>query len=292
MSLRDTTPLETVERWMQAVVMHPDGAAAGVAAKPARRLLPHAAARLDTVVLPSKSLSSVERLDIYAHMYYARLLEILTEEFPVTRHALGDRVFERACRGYLQRHPSKHRTLNHLSRKFPAFLARHLAPGNRRAFAVDIARIERAIEDVFDAPRAEPLKADEFAAIGADEWHRVRLCLNPALVLLKLRFPANDYMNAVRGSGKPRMPRPRATVAIVYRRDFQVYRRDQAPGQFRLLAALARGRTLEQAVRSSVENRGGGADRLAATLGGWFRDWAAAGIFCGIIRAGTRRRKR
>ncbi len=33
-------------------------------------------------------------------------------------------------------------------------------------------------------------------------------------------------------------------------------------------------------------------DRLAATLGGWFRDWAAAGIFCGIIQAGARRRKR
>lgn len=291
MSLRDAPRLETIERWMQAVVMHPEGAAAGVVAKPARRLLPQAAAKLENVVLPSKSLTSLERLNIYAYMYYARLLEILTNEYPTTRQVLGDKVFERVCRRFVQRNPSKHRTLNLLSEKFPAFLGRSLPPGNRRSLAVDVARIERAMEDVFDAPRADALAAAEFAAIGADEWHRVRLRVNPALVLLKLRFPANDYMNAARAGAKPRMPRRRATFAIVYRRDFKVFRRDQAPGQFKLLTALARGQTLAQAVRSSVSGHGN-ADRLAATLGAWFREWATAGIFCGIERAGAGRRGR
>ena len=282
MSLRDSARLETVERWMQAVVMHPDGAESGVRSKPARRLLPQAAASLESVVLPSKSLTSIERIGIYAHMYYARLLEILVAEYPTTQQVLGEKAFERACRQFLERNPSKHRTLNHLSVRFPDFLSRHLPPGNRSKLAVDVARIERALEDVFDAARAEPLTAAEFASISADQWHRVRLRLIPALQLLKLRFPANAYMNAARGGGKPHMPRPRATFAIVYRRGFQVFRRDQAPEQFKLLAALARGRTLEQAVRSSVSGRSGNADRLAATLGAWFREWAAAGIFCGI----------
>lgn len=284
MSLRDAPRLETIERWMQAVVMHPAGAATGVRAVPARRLLPQAAARLESVVLPSKALSAIERLDIYAHMYYARLLEILIAEYPTTRQILGDKAFERVCRRFVQRNPSKHRTLNQLSERFPDFLSRHLPSGNRRGLAVDVARIERAMEDVFDAPRAEPLTAAEFAAIGADQWHRVRLRVNPALRMFRLRCPANAYMNAARGAGKPRLPRPRATFAIVYRRGFQVFRRDQAPGQFRLLAALARGRTLEQAVRSSVSGRGGNAEKLAATLGAWFREWAAAGIFRGIER--------
>ena len=281
MSLRDTPRLETIERWMQAVVMHPEGAEGGVQSKPARRLLPQAAARLESVVLPSKSLSAVERLGIYAYMYYARLLEILIAEYPTTQQILGEKAFERACRRFLERNPSKHRTLNRLSVRFPDFLARHLPPGNRSKLAVDVARIERAMEDVFDAQQAEPLTAAEFAAIGADEWHRVRLRVIPALRLLKLRFPANDYMSATRGGKKPPTPRPRATFAIVYRRGFQVYRRDQAPGQFKLIAALARGRTLEEAVRSGISGRDGNADTLAATLGVWFREWAAAGIFCG-----------
>lgn len=284
MSLRDTPRLETIERWMLTVVMHPEGAENGIRSKSARRLLPQAAASPESVVLPSKSLSSIERLGIYAHMYYARLLEILVSEYPTTRQILGEKAFERACRRFLERNPSKHRTLNHLSEGFPDFLSRHLPPGNRSKLAVDVARIERAMEDVFDASRAEPLTAAEFAAIGSDEWNRVRLSVIPALRLLKLRCPANAYMNASRGGEKPRIPRPRATFAIVYRRGFQVFRRDQEAGQFKLLTALARGRTLAQAVRSSISGRGGNADRLAATLGGWFREWAAAGIFCSIDR--------
>ena len=53
------------------------------------------------------------------------------------------------------------------------------------------------------------------------------------------------------------------------------------------VTALSRGRTLEQAVRASVSGRAGGADRLAATLGAWFREWASAGIFCGVSGAGS-----
>ena len=284
MNLRDTPRLETIERWMQAVVMHPEGVEGGVQSKPARRLLPQAATDLESVVLPSKSLTASERLGIYAHMYYARLLEILVTEYPTTQKILGDKAFDRACRRFLERNPSRHRTLSQLSERFPDFLSRQLPPGNRSRLAVDVARIERAMEDVFDAPRAEPLTAAEFASISADQWHRVRLSVIPALRLLKLRFPANDYMNAARHGGKPRLARPRATLVIVYRRDFQVFRRDHAPGQFKLLAQLASGRTLAEAVRSSISARGGSADRLAATLGAWFREWAAAGIFCGIKR--------
>lgn len=291
MSLRDEQALDTLERWMQEVVMHPQGAEAGVRAAAARRLLPAASGRLESVVLPSKSLSSVERLGIYAHMYYARLLELLDGEFPVTRQILGDKAFWEACRRFVERNPSRHRTLNHLSIRFPLFLSRHLPPGNRRGLATDVARIERAMEEVHDEARALPLTAADFASIGAHEWHRVRLRLIPAIRLVDLRFPANDYMNAVRAGGKPRLPRPRATHAIVYRRDFRVYRRDQEPGQFRLLSALARGRTLEEAVRKSVGSRGGNADELAATLGGWFQAWAAAGIFCGIERTATGHRR-
>lgn len=282
--LRDTTPLDTLERWMQAVVMHPGGAAAGIRTRRARRLLPAAAKRLASVVTPSRALSSVERLDIYAHMYYARLLEILVAEYPVTRQVLGPEAFTRIAREFVARHPSRSRTLNLLSAKFPDFLARSLPRGRRNAFAADVARIERAMEDVFDAPRAEPLTAARIAAIGASEWGCVRLLVNPALRLLDLAYPANDYMNAVRAGNKPRIPHARKTFAIVHRRAFQVFRQDQQPAQWHLLAALASGRTLAQAVRAATRGRRIGAERLAATLGGWFRDWAAAGLFVGVAR--------
>jgi len=273
--------LQTLECWMQAVVMHPEGADAGLRSRPARRLVPQAASDPESVVLPSKALTSVERLDIYAHMYFARLLEVMEAEYPTTRQILGAHEFAVACRRFIARNPSRSRTLGGLSAKFPDFLARSLSRGHRNGLAIDVARIERAMEDVFDERRAEPMTAAQFAAIGADQWDKVRLSVNPALRLLKLRYPANDYMNAVRGGRKPRIPRPRATFAIVYRRGYSVFRRDQEPEQFKLLSALAAGRVLAVAVRASIGGRSRSADRLAAKLGAWFREWAAAGVFTG-----------
>jgi len=276
--------LATLERWMQAVVTHPDGAGAGVRSRPARALIPVAPRDLDGVVLPSKSLSSVECLEIYAYMYRARLVEVMEGEYPALRQILGGEEFAAACRRFVAKHPSRSRTLNSLSEKFPAFLARTLPRTNRNGLAVDVARIERAMEDVFDAPAASPMTAAQLAAIGAAEWEGAKLRLNPALRLLKLRYPANAYMTALRRGDRPRIPRPRASWVIVFRRGFQVFRRDQEPEQFELLSSIASGRALGAAVRSSIGRRAGAPSRAAARLGGWFREWSAAGLFVGAGR--------
>jgi hypothetical protein len=267
--------LDTLERWMQAVVMHPSGAEAGVLAPPARRLVAAAARDPSAVVLPSKQLSAIERLGIYAHMYYARLVEVMEAEYPTVRQLLGPTAFASACRQYVAKHPSRSRLLNGMSTGFPDFLAKSLPRSHRHGLAVDIARIERAMEDVFDAPAAEPMTEGEFAAVG----ERTKLRVTPALALLELRYPANAYMNALRRGEQPRIPRPRATQVIVFRRGFQVLRREQEPEQFRLLKALVAGKPLAAAVRASISRRAGSAERVAKRLGGWFAEWAGAHLF-------------
>ena len=264
---------------MQAVVMHPAGAEAGLRARPARALMPDAARDLEKVVLPSKNLSSVERLHIYSHMYFARLVEVMEAEYPTLRQILGPEEFAAACRRYITKYPSRTRTLGSFSARFPDFLAKTLPRTNRNALAVDVARIQRAMEDVFDAPRAEPMTAEHFATIGSADWDRVRLPVTPAIRMLELRYPANEYMNAIRRGERPRIPRARASHVIVFRRGFQVMRCDQEPEQFRLLAALVAGRPLGAAVRAAIRGRGANPDRVARRLGRWFEEWAGAHLF-------------
>ena len=71
-------------------------------------------------------------------------------------------------------------------------------------------------------------------------------------------------------------PRP---CAIVFRRGFQVMRRDQEPEQFKLLEALAAGRPVAAAVRACIRGRGASADRVGKRLGRWFQEWAGAHLF-------------
>jgi hypothetical protein len=103
--------------------------------------------------------------------------------------------------------------------------------------------------------------------------------VTPAIRLLELRYPANEYMNTIRRGERPRIPRARASFVIVYRRGFQVMRRDQEPEQFRLLASLVAGRPLGAAVRGAIRGRGAKPDRVARRLGRWFEEWAGAHLF-------------
>ena len=275
---RAPSTLARLERWMQTVVTHPAGPGAGIRSRASRALLPEAVRNIETVVLPSRSQSSIERLGIYAHMYRARLVEVMTAEYPTTRRILGDDAFERACRRYIERHPSTERTLQRLSAGFPAFLTRHLPTGRRSALAVDVARIERAMEDVFDAPLGVPSTHAQLAAIAPDDWDQLRVQPSPAVRLLGLRTPANDYMNATRGGRSARMPRPRPSRVVVYRHRYQVHRRTLDAPQFALLSALHDDEPLAAAVRLALRHCRGGPAQLAARLGGWFREWTAAGM--------------
>src|SRR5271166_2747232 len=97
--------LGEIQRWMQAVLMHPVGVAEGVASAEARGHIAVGPDQAEAVVTRSRALTALERLAIYSYAYYARLLECLREEYPVLKHALGDELFDAFSAEYLQQYP-------------------------------------------------------------------------------------------------------------------------------------------------------------------------------------------
>ncbi len=61
---RDLPELDQIERWMQALIMDPDGVQSGLKSEAAGNILPCTEASLEGLVLPSQQLNSVERLSI------------------------------------------------------------------------------------------------------------------------------------------------------------------------------------------------------------------------------------
>ena len=115
--LRDMPELDQIERWMQALIMDPDGVQSALRSKAVGNILPFTKASLEGLVLPSQQLNSVERLSIYGEMYFWRLTEILAEEFPTVQHLLGKEVFGKVVRDFVTRHPSTHYSLTRLGSK-------------------------------------------------------------------------------------------------------------------------------------------------------------------------------
>jgi hypothetical protein len=295
---QEVRQLAQIQRWLQAVITHPDGVEAGLDSDEARGAIDVSPERVEDVVDPSKRRTSIERLEVYANAYYARLLECLRDEFPALLHAVGEEVFDGLAFGYLQSYPSHSYTLSELSRRFADYLE-ETRPSDEEDlnggaswpdFMIDLARLERCYSEIFDGPGAERLKllgADELREVSPEAWVRAQLVVVPCLRLLSLRYPVHEYATAVREKQEPDIPDSEPTWLAVSRINYVVRRWTLTRVQFELLSALVAGETvgaaIEQAATLAVES-GGSLDSLAGSLHDWFAEWSSAGFFRGILR--------
>ena len=269
-------PLAGLQRWMQAVVVHPGTTEEGVASPEARREL--AAEALEALVLSSRTLSPIERVGIYHDMYLLRMHDCLAGDYEALRHFLGDEGFVDLVRNYVEQYPSRSYSLNRLGDHLPEFL--ETAVGiKRRGFSVDLARLERAVARVFDAPEVAPLSESALAAIPEDAWEGVRLSPVPGFELLGFRYPVNAYLQTVRDDNHDHpKPRIRNSWTAVYRHDYSVWRLDLTHPEHDLLRDVSSGEPLGAAVAAAMKRgprRAPGEDELSA----WFRRWVSGGMF-------------
>jgi len=294
-SFQQGTPLSRIQRWMQAVITHPDGVEHGVQSDPARSQIGVSPQDVEQVIRPSKNLSSLSRLEIYANAYYQRLLECLQDEFPALVAALGEEAFNGFAFGYLQSYPSTSYTLSELGAKFPQYLAEtrpdreseNEAP-DWADFLVDLARLERLYSEVFDGPgieKSEVLKPETLLAIPPTRWNEVRFEPAPCLRLETFRFPVHVFASMVRHEDDDEtitFPEPAETCLAVSRIKYRVRRWSLSQRQYRLLQELISGSSLQSALEIAFADAGEDDAALAAQLREWFEEWSAAGFFLGV----------
>ena len=267
--------LPRLERWMQAVIVHPGSVDDAVRARSATRHLKVSDAR--RALLPSKTLEPLERLAIYQGMYPLRMRDALAADYPGLAAFLGDARFFDFVLAYVAVHPSRSYTFARLGDRVPDFLrrTRRFAP---TAFLLDLARLEQAINGVFEtdeedagpaAPAPRPIRG------GAADWESRRFALSPTLRLLSFRYAVGPALDALKGGARP-ATRPRASWAAVHRRRYSVYRLDLAREEFHLLGALGKGRTLGAVLREAARKNGKPLPPRAVTRA--FRTFTAEGL--------------
>src|SRR6266508_5931262 len=140
--------LGDLQGWLQTVVTHPDGVAAGAAATG----LP-----IDVVVRPSSRLTAEQRLHLYHRGYHLRLLECVRALHPALRHALTEELFDEFALDYLRARPSRSYTLFRLTEGFADHLEATRPDGGEAwpDFVIDLARLERTFLEVYEGPGVE-----------------------------------------------------------------------------------------------------------------------------------------
>ncbi len=276
--------LERIQRWMQACILNQGTAEEAIASDVAQSAIPVDQAR--EVVLPSRTLSPLERLDIYRGMYLLRMEEALSIDYPALKHFLGADEFMRLVARYVDVYPSRSYTLNRLGDRLPEFVAT-LDDLPRKEFCQDLARLEYALTCVFDAPETAPLTGEAVGAVLPEAWETARLKPVEAFRLLEFNYPVSRYLGAVDEENPfPRLVRKKTWV-VAYRRNYGLHRMDLRQPAYELLSALASGQRLGEAIISVLSKKWRPAVKQEH-LFEWFRDWMAGGLFHSVELADPR----
>ena len=169
-------------------------------------------------------LGAVDRVQIYAGMYFHRLLECLAEDFAAVHAVVGHERFHRLAADYLAVHPSRHPSLRMLGRELAGFLETHPF-GAEWPYLADLARFEWALLEAFDAADASPIAPERLKSLPMEEWPRVKLSLTPSLRVIELSSPVQTVWSAVVNHEEPPPIAPAPTVIRVWREELRVFHR-------------------------------------------------------------------
>lgn len=152
---------------------------------------------LEEVVRSTERMSALDRMDVYANMYFFRILDVVRDDYPRLAHAVGEERFHNLITDYLLAHPSTHPSLRFIGQHLAEFLKTHELNEQHR-WASDLAKLEWARVDVFDAPDHEILTTEELAGIAPEQWADLALELSPALQMHAVEWPVHRVWRAIK----------------------------------------------------------------------------------------------
>lgn len=231
----EAASLQSVQRWMQEALVFPRRAGRGEA---------------ERLLASSPGLTGADGLAIYQRGFFLRIAACMREQFPALCHALGAPLFNDFVADYVRDRPPESHTLYDLGRRFPAWLEEsrpdRSMPAEEREtwidFMTDLARFERQVFTMFDAPGhegkpfADPATPDRL------------LRLQPCFALGAWRYPVASYYHAIRLGRPAPLPPARPSFAALVRTDYVTRTVPLGEPQYLFLKAMADGDGVADAI--------------------------------------------
>lgn len=169
---------------------------------------------------------------VYRYAYKARLIGILQEDFERLHTFIGDELFEALARDYVAANPSHTPNARYYSQVFPDFVTAYKALSDAPVAAA-IARLEGALNDVFDCPDSPALSLDELATFAPEEFEHLTFAPHASARRFDTHINLDEIWSAL---NEDRTPPPVLTLDEPQR--FVVWRKDTTP-HYRVLTCEA-----------------------------------------------------
>lgn len=172
-------------------------------------------------------LKSVERLEIYANMYFYRLLDSLKEDFPALLIYLGKDQFHNLVTDYLIEFPSTHYSLRYVGVHMEGFITKSSLV-DTSPMLVDLVKLEWALLDLFDAEDSKPLTLNDLQSLSPEDWSTLSLKSIPAFKIIECSWPVDLIRQELLNDGisNSNVAETSPFHLLIWRKDLQMtYRR-------------------------------------------------------------------
>jgi hypothetical protein len=223
---------------------------------------------------------AVAQFDVYRVAYRARLRAALRDNFELLPLVMGDESFEALANAYIAAHPSQHYSLRWYGHGLGDFMAANPALVDHPALR-DLARMEWALRQAFDAAPAPVLTSAELAAVPPAQWANLHLTLQPSVQLLVLDWAVGPIWQALK-SDTDEMAAPEALAhpMLVWRRGMNTQWKTLTPSETAFVQGLLDQRSFGEVCEALAELLG--EEQAAASALALLGELITSGVLCAL----------
>ena len=218
---------------------------------------------------------------VYKYAYSSRLVEAMRNDHKLLHLYLGDEMFDEMGHAYVAANPSQHPNLRWFSQGLPEFL-KSAEPYSNYPVLSDLAALEKALNDAFDAAEAPMLALSDMAGIAPEAWAGLNFQAHPSALRLDCSTNASAVWLALKNDETP----PDATVLeqpnrlLIWRQDVTPMFRELNPEEAMMWDEAASG--IPFGVLCSMLATYDDPDGAAARGAGYLHGWVTAGLLTGV----------
>lgn len=215
------------------------------------------AAALDDPDLPppTELLGSQDRFDIYRNNGAVATRDALGETFGVTRQLVGDEFFNAMAGLFIRTSPPVSPVMIEYGGTFADFID-GFEPAGSLPYLADVARLEWAWHEAYNAADAVPVTIDVLAGHPAEKLEDLMFEFHPSARLLVSEWPVAAIWQAHQIDAE--LDRPdaaeRGESVLIVRPEMDVALHRLEPTAFSLIQRLAQGETLGRALEQTNDD--------------------------------------
>ena len=202
-------------------------------------------------IVNDKKVGVKKRLGIYADAYRLRIIEALSNSYPILKALLGDDLFEQAARSYIDQYPSTYRNMRWVGDK----MSEHLQVNYPQyPIVAEMATFEWALGLAFDAQDAPILGLQDLASIPPENWADLTFKFHPSMQLFTFKYNALRFWQALNAEETPPKVTQIDEPCVVWRKELNSHYRSLELAEFQAIQYVISGATFGELCEKLQEN--------------------------------------